>query len=55
MNKFQLYLDDLWFKFKYLNHKHRPKSPIEVYNTIVVFQFGIENFKYKNGKFKRKK
>lgn len=46
---------ELKHRWKYKLQKYRPKSPLEVYNTIMTFQFGLENYTFKKGKYIRKK
>jgi hypothetical protein len=52
---FDFWLYELKHRWKYLGAKHSPKSPLHVYNTIITFQMGIENFDFKKGKYIRKK
>lgn len=53
--KITLYINTFKFLLKYLGKKHRPKTPLEVYQTIETFKFGFENYNYSRGIFKRKK
>lgn len=56
MNKFfiKLYFYELKHKLKHFGQKYSPKSPLEVYNTIIIYKFGLENYSFNKGKFKRK-
>lgn len=55
MINFDLYWYELKHRIKYFGQKYRPKSPLEVRQTITTYQFGLDNYVFKKGKYIRKK